>query len=111
MKLITLASLALTLLAPVTHAATLSVEQILAMQNARNAAHEEQERLDNALILALCAQDKTKACLTTARRVLVKYKSGVVQLHENDKKFTERMSSGYGIPLEDTDPQSYPAGQ
>lgn len=70
MKLITLATLTLTLLAPVTHAETLSVEQIL-----------------------------------------VKYKAGVVQLHENDKVFTERMSSGYGTPREDTDPKSYPAGQ
>ncbi|AUR81745.1 hypothetical protein NVP1089O_95 [Vibrio phage 1.089.O._10N.261.51.F9] len=94
MKLITLATLALTLLAPVTHSETLSVEQILAMQNARNAAHEDQERSDNALILTLCAQDKTKACLTSARRVLVKYKASVVQLHENDKIFTERITAG-----------------
>lgn len=92
MKLITLATLTLTLLAPVTNAETLSVEQILAMQNARNEAHASQERSDNALILALCAQDQSKACLTSARRVLVKYKAAVVQLHENDKVFTERMS-------------------
>ncbi|CAH9013241.1 conserved hypothetical protein [Vibrio phage 141O35-1] len=94
MKLIALATLTLTLLAPVTHAETLSVEQIISMQNARNAAHEAQERSDNALILALCSQDQTKACLTTARQIIVKYKAAVVQLHENDKKFTERMAAG-----------------
>ena len=109
MKLITL--IAAAIIAPVTHSETLSVEQILAMQNARNEAHASQERSDNALILALCSQDRSEPCLTAARQIIVKYKAAVVQLHENDKKFTERMAAGYGIQLEDTDPKSYPAGQ
>ena len=86
------ALLTLTLLTPLAHAETLSVEQILAMQNARNAAHEAQERSDNSLILALCAHDKTKQCLTSTRKLIVEYKANVVQLHENDKAFTKRMS-------------------
>ena len=93
MKLITLATITLTLLTPVTHGETLSVEQIREMQNVRNEAHRAQERSDTSLILALCASNPVEQCVSTTRKLIMKYKANVLQLHENDKKFTERMKA------------------
>lgn len=97
MKLLTLTALTVAALTPaLTHAETLSVEQILDMQKARNEAHQAQERSDNALILALCESKPDKQCIAATRKLIVKYKANVVQLHENDKAFTERMSQYSG---------------
>ena len=84
--------LALALTAPLTHAETLSVEQILDMQKARAEAHAAQERADNTMILALCEPRPDAACIKAARRALANYKANLIQLHENDKAFTKRLS-------------------
>lgn len=95
--LILLAFLApVTLTSPVTHAETLSVEQILEMQKARNEAHASQERTDTALILALCESKPDKQCIDSTRKLIAQYKAGIIRIHENDKVFTERMKQATG---------------
>lgn len=83
--------LSLALIAPTVAANTLTVEQILELQQARNEAHVAQERVDNSLVLTLCHEDPTDACITPMRQLIDKYKQGVIRLHEQDKRFTERL--------------------
>lgn len=84
--------LALALTAPLTYAETLSVEQILDMQKARAEAHAAQESADSALILTLCEPKPDAACIASTRKLIAQYKANLIQLHENDKAFTERLS-------------------
>ena len=82
----------LALIAPTVAANTLTVEQILELQQVRNEAHAAQERVDNSLILTLCHNDETEACITTMRKLVDQYKHDLIRLHELDKRFTERLN-------------------
>ena len=101
--------LALALTAPLVHSETLSVEQILEMQKARTEAHEAQERADTSLILALCEPKPDAACIASTRKLIAQYKANLIQLHENDKAFTERLAQSYGIELEDNSWETVPS--
>lgn len=79
--------LSIALIAPTVAANTLTVEQILELQQVRNEAHAAQERVDNSLILTLCHNDETEACITTMRKLV-----DLIRLHELDKRFTERLN-------------------
>lgn len=116
MKLITLATLTLTLLAPVTHAAESKVEQLQVLEDARNVALAASRKQDAMLAALVCERrPEERNCEGTILVLLEQYKRNVIKIHDLDKAYhstrAKLNSVGYGIALDDTDPESYPAGQ
>lgn len=117
MKLITLATLtAVALTSPVTHAAESKTEQLQVLEDARNVALSGARKQDAMLASLICERrPEERNCEGTILLLLEQYKSNVIKIHDLEESYHETrakiMSSGYGIELNDTSPDSDPAGQ
>ena len=111
MKLTTLATLTLTLLAPVTHAAESKAEQLQVLEDARNVALTASRKQDALLAGLICERrPEERNCEGTILLLLEQYKSNVIKIHGIEESYhstrAKLNSAEYGIALE-----SYPAGQ
>ncbi|AUR83273.1 hypothetical protein NVP1103O_91 [Vibrio phage 1.103.O._10N.261.52.F2] len=116
MKLITLATLTLTLLAPVTHGAESKAEQLQVLEDARNVALTASRKQDALLAGLICERrPEERNCEGQILVLLEQYKRNVVKMHGLEESYhstrAKLNSAEYGKALEDTDPKSYPAGQ
>lgn len=88
MKLITLASLTLTLLAPVTHAETLSVEQLQVLEDARNVALTASRKQDALLAGLICERrPEERNCEGQILVLLEQYKRNVIKMHGLEESY------------------------
>ena len=88
MKLTTLATLTLTLLAPVTHAAESKAEQLQVLEDARNVALTASRKQDALLAGLICERrPEERNCEGTILLLLEQYKSNVIKIHGIEESY------------------------
>ena len=100
MKLITLATLTLTLLAPVTHAAESKAEQLQVLEDARNVALTASREQDALLTGLICERRlEERNCEGQILVLLEQYKRNVVKMHGLEESYhstrAKLTSAGY----------------
>lgn len=88
MKLITLATLTLTLLAPVTHAVESKAEQLQVLEDARNVALTASRKQDATLAGLICERrPEERNCEGQILVLLEQYKRNVIKIHKLEESY------------------------
>lgn len=88
MKLITLATLTITLLAPVTHGAESKAEQLQVLEDARNVALTASRKQDALLAGLICERrPEERNCEGQILVLLEQYKRNVVRMHGIEESY------------------------
>lgn len=107
--------LTLTLLTPLAHAEPSNLEKLQELEKFREVAQAGIRRQDEALARYMCNQSIDPDCKTQAIDILKRYTANAIDMYKVETQYqelkTQLTGQSYGIKLEDTDPNSYPAGQ
>jgi hypothetical protein len=86
------------------------------LEDARNVALTASRKQDAVLTSLICERrPEERNCEGQILVLLEQYKRNVIKMHGLEESYhstrAKLNSAGYGKALEDTDPESYPAGQ
>lgn len=97
MKLITLATLTLALLAPVTHAETSNAERLRVIEDARNVALSGARKQDALLAGLICERrPEERNCEGTILVLLEQYKSNVIRSRDIEEAYRAKRAEILG---------------